>query len=78
MHGGFWGGGAAGILRYHDLYSTLLNLMTLKGIVDDDQPVQEMAQDLVPDLFQILGASSPKACALEGRPILKKPESITR
>ena len=75
MHGGFWGGGAAGILRYHDLYSTLLDLMTLKGIVDDDQPVQEMAQDLVPEIFQILGMVPPKACALEGRPILKTPVS---
>jgi hypothetical protein len=70
MHGGWLGGGKAGLLRYHELYSTLVNLMLLKGIVDDDQPVQEIAQDLMPELFQVLGVPS-KHCLLEGKPVLK-------
>eukprot|EP01045_Picozoa_sp_COSAG04_P028644 COSAG04_NODE_4503_length_2048_cov_2.282709_1_plen_446_part_00 len=67
MHGGFWGGGKAGVLRYHDVYEKMMSLMLLAGIVDDDQPVQELTQDLVTDLFQVLGFDA-KACMLEGLP----------
>jgi hypothetical protein len=55
------------VLRYHDVYEKMMNLMLLAGIVDDDQPVQELTQDLIPDLFQVLGFEA-KACMLEGLP----------
>ena len=70
MHGGLFGGGIVGIMRYYELYSSLLDLTLLKGIVDDDQPMQEIAQDLMPELFQVLGFSQ-KDCLVEGRPISK-------
>ena len=70
FHGGLFGGGAAGLVKYYELYSTLIDLMLLKGIVDDDQPVQELSQDLMPELFQVLGFPA-KDCLLKGRTIVK-------
>ena len=65
MHGGFWGGGKAGVLRYHDVYEKMMNLMLLAGIVDDDQPVQELTQDLIPEMFQVLEFGA-EACVIGG------------
>eukprot|EP01046_Picozoa_sp_COSAG06_P030061 COSAG06_NODE_2834_length_6204_cov_12.577396_8_plen_48_part_00 len=43
------------MLQLEKLYAHLLEIMTMKGIVDDDQPVLELSIMVMPELFQVLG-----------------------
>jgi len=50
--GGMWGGGASGLLRFHELYAQLLRNMTSDGFADDDQVLYDLLFHRSPQLFR--------------------------
>lgn len=52
--GGMWGGSAGAILSYYELYHAILNRLTDRGYVDDDQVLNAMAYNSHPGYIRVI------------------------